>query len=379
MRMQRRYGAATFMTAALFLAACQGGTGASPSEAASADASIAPSASAAESIEESAAPSAGATDFLACEVSDIGGIDDKGFNQNAFAGLERAESELGAEIDFLESPDETAYEANINAHIDQGCDIIVTVGFLLGDATLAAAQANEEQLFAIVDYAYEDQPENIQGLTFKTDEAAMLAGYLSAGISKTGVVGTFGGINIPPVAIFMEGYEAGVNYYNEQNGTEVRVLGWDSSNPDGGTFTDSFEDLDLGRQTAEALMQEGADVIFPVAGPVGFGAAAAVQDNGEAYFIGVDVDQYESAPEFQDVMLSSVMKRIDNAVFSAVEDSTDGSFTEALYTGTLENEGVDLAPFHDFEDEVSDDLKAEIEELRAAIISGEVSVDDYRE
>lgn len=382
----------------LILVACTGG-GSSPSGAvAETDAASEP---ASEAPSESAAESQAATgDFLACQVSDTGGIDDKGFNQNAYAGLEMAQDELGAEINFLESTAATDYERNINTFIDEGCDLIITVGFLLGDATADAAAQNAEQMFAIVDFAYDVTDEeflatvagrtgvseeevaenvgtNVQGLVFDTKSASMLAGYLAAGMSQTGVVGTFGGIQIGPVVDFMIGFEAGVNYYNDQNGTDVDVIGWDSASGEG-TFTGDFENQDNGRQTAEALIQEGADIIFPVAGPVGLGAMAAVQDSGgDALYIGVDVDQAISVPEYEDIMLSSVLKRIDNAVFAAIEDAQDGSFEEPLYVGTLENEGVGLAPYHAFEGEVPEELTSGIEDLQEALISGEVTADEW--
>jgi basic membrane protein A and related proteins len=360
----------------LILAACTGGGGASPSGVAQSEA--ASQAAESEAPEESASESGAATsDFSACMVSDTGGVDDRGFNQNSYDGLERAEEELGIEIAFLESTAATDYERNINTFIDQGCDVIVTVGFLLGDATAAAAEANPDQLFSIVDFAYDPAYENVQGLVFDTKSASMLAGYLAAAMSETGVVGTFGGIQIAPVVDFMVGFEAGVNYYNDEAGTNVDVIGWDSA-AESGTFTGDFENQDNGRQTAEALMQEGADIIFPVAGPVGLGAMAAVQDSGgDAIYIGVDVDQAVSVPDHENIMLSSVLKRLDNAVFASIEDAMDGSFEEPLYVGTLENEGVGLAPFHQFEEEVPQEVQDGIDALREALISGEVNADDW--
>jgi len=369
MRKQRWLGAsAALVSLMLVLAACQT-PGTSAGE------------SAGESAAESAAESVAPAGFKACEVSDTGGIDDKGFNQNAYDGLKMAETELGVEIAFLESQADTDYQPNINALIDDGCDLVVTVGFLLGDATQAAAATNPDQLFAIVDFAYDPAKPNILGLVFDTKSASMLQGYLAAGMSNTGKVGTFGGIQIGPVTDFMDGFVAGVNYYNEQKGTDVEVLGWDPATQTG-SFTGDFEDQDKGRQTAEALMQEGADLIFPVAGPVGQGAMAAVQDNligmdPKPLFIGVDVDQYISVPGFEDIMLSSVLKRIDNAVFAAIQAAMEGPFTENLYVGTLANEGVGMAPFHDLDSAVSAELKAEIDALLAALIDGSVNADDF--
>ncbi|WP_322793181.1 BMP family ABC transporter substrate-binding protein, partial [Bellilinea sp.] len=214
-----------------------------------------------------------------CQVTDTGGIDDKSFNATAWKGVEDAMKELGVEGKYLESQQQTDYEKNINAFIEDGCDLIVTVGFLLGDATAAAAKANPDQKFAIVDFAYDPEIPNVLGLVFATDQAAFLAGYAAAGATKTGKVGTFGGIQIPPVTVFMDGFALGVKYYNEKHGTNVQVLGWDEV-AQTGLFTGNFESTDDGRQLGQTLMDEGADIIMPVAGPVGLGTAAAVQERG---------------------------------------------------------------------------------------------------
>ena len=319
-------------------------------------------------------------DFLACQVTDTGGIDDKSFNQTAYAGLEKAQSELGVEIKFLESQSPADFEPNIQAFIDQGCDIIITVGFLLGDATAAAAEANPDQKFAIVDVDFFDAEkgedityDNVKELNFQTDQAAFLAGYVSAGMSETGKLGTFGGINIPPVTIFMNGFSEGIDHYNEAKGGNAELLGWDAKKQDG-LFTGDFENQDNGKNTTESLLNEGADIIMPVAGPVGLGAAAAAQDAGNASLVWVDTDGCESAAEFCPLFLTSVMKNMDVAVFDAIQAAVDDSFEGGVYFGTLENGGVGLAPFHEFDSKVSDELKQEIEDLEAQIISGELTV-----
>jgi basic membrane protein A len=244
-------------------------------------------------------------------VTDVGGIDDKSFNATSWDGMQMAEEELGVEVAYLESQQQTDYAANITQFLDQDYDMIVTVGFLLGDATLTFAQDNPDTEFAIVDFAYEDPPDNLLGLTFATDEAAFLAGYLAAGMTETGKVGTFGGIEIPTVTIFMAGYEAGVEYYNEQNGTNVEVLGMN-------LFTGNFESTDDGRRFAEDLMAEGADIIMPVAGPVGIGTAAAIKENPGTKLIWVDTDGCVSQPESCDVTLTSVMKNMNVAVRDSI-------------------------------------------------------------
>ena len=311
-------------------------------------------------------------DFLACQVTDTGGVDDNSFNENAFTGLEDAADEVGFEPVVLESQSDADFEPNINALLEQDCNIIVTVGFLLGDATEAAAKENPDTDFAIVDYAYEDTYDNLLGLTYATDQAAFLAGYVAADQSETGTVGTYGGLNIPTVSIFMKGFEAGVEYYNEQKGADVKVVGWSTADDDG-LFTGDFEDLAKGRQTTESLLDQGADIILPVAGPVGQGSIEAIRASGEdAKLIWVDTDGCESVPDACDLFLTSVKKNFDVSVNDAVTSAADGEFEGGVYSGTLENDGVELAPFHEFEGDISDELQAELEEIRQGIIDGSI-------
>lgn len=250
------------------------------------------------------------TVFKACQVTDTGGIDDKSFNATAWKGVEDAMKEFGIEGKYLESQQQTDYEKNINAFIDEGCNIIITVGFLLGDATEAMAKANPDQKFTIVDYAYDPPIPNVQGQIFSTEQAGFLAGYAAAALSKTGKIGTFGGIQIPTVTVFMDGYALGAQYYNEKHNTNVEVLGWDPFAKTG-LFTGNFESTDDGRTMGETLMDEGADIIMPVAGPVGLGTAAAAKERGNVYIIGVDSDWFLTAPDYADIILTSVMKYMD--------------------------------------------------------------------
>ena len=315
--------------------------------------------------------------LLVCQVTDVGGIDDKTFNATAWKGVLDFIDTYGGEPKFLESQQQTDYAVNINAFLEEGCDLIVTVGFLLGADTAIAAEANPDQKFAIVDFAYFDEEgnkipyDNVVELNFATDQAAFLAGYVAAGSTQTGTVGTFGGIPIPPVTVFMDGFWYGVQYYSEQNGTDVQVLGWDPATQEG-LFTGNFESTDDGRALGESLMDEGADIIMPVAGPVGLGTAAAVQERGNAYLIGVDTDMTVSAPEFADVILTSVLKNMDVAVFLTAESVVDGSYAGGIFVGTLDNDGVGLAPFNQLEDMVPDAVKDSLADLTAGIIAGDI-------
>ncbi|MBT3669564.1 MAG: BMP family ABC transporter substrate-binding protein [Chloroflexi bacterium] len=276
-----------------------------------------------------------------CQVTDVGGIDDKSFNATAWKGVEDAEAAFDVEGSFLESQQQTDYATNINAFIEEECDLIITVGFLLGDATAAAAEANPDQKFAIIDVNYLAF-DNLMGLDFAIDQAGFLAGYVAAANTVTGVVGTFGGINIPPVTAFMDGYAYGVAYFNEENGTAVEVLGWNPETQEG-LFTGNFESADDGRAMGETLMDEGADVIMPVAGPVGLGTAAAIQERGGAWIVGVDNDWTLSNPEYADIVLTSVLKNMDAGVFDTTEEVVNGTFAGGLWVGTLANGGVGIA------------------------------------
>jgi basic membrane protein A and related proteins len=325
-------------------------------------------------------PSAAPTvNFLACQVTDTGGIDDRSFNATAWKGVTDAEKDLGVQGKYLESQTQNDYAPNINAFLQQKCNIIITVGFLLGDATKAAATANPDQQFAIVDYAYDPTIPNVLGLTFQTDQAAFLGGYLAAGMTKTGKVGTFGGLKIPPVTIYSQGFAAGIDYYNQQNGTSVQLLGWNPAKQTG-LFTGDFENQDNGRRVTESLLQQGADIILPVAGPVGLGAAAAVQAaGGDNHMIWVDTDGCVSAQQYCSLFLTSIMKNMDVAVEGTIRDSMNGSFKGGVYSGTLQNGGVGIAPFHDFQSQIPQSLQDQLNTIKQGIEDGSISVDpkDY--
>jgi basic membrane protein A and related proteins len=323
--------------------------------------------------DETSTEGGGDSDFLACQVTDTGGVDDRSFNENAYNGLVEAAGEIGFDEVVLESSSDADFEPNIQALLDQGCDLIVTVGFLLGDATEAAAQENPDTDFAIVDFAYEAEYDNLLGLTYATDEAAFLAGYVAAAQTETGTVGTYGGLNIPTVSIFMKGFEAGIEYHNEQKGTEVELVGWSTADDDG-LFTGDFEDLSKGRQTTESLLDQGADIILPVAGPVGQGSVEAIRAGGDdAKLIWVDTDGCESVSDACDLFLTSVMKNFDVSVYDAVTAAANGEFEGGVYSGTLENDGVELGPFNEFDGDISDELKSELDEIRAGIIDGSIA------
>jgi len=318
------------------------------------------------------ATAAGAGDFLACMVSDMGGFDDKSFNQSGYQGMLDAKDQLGVSIKTAESKQASDYAPNLDAMKTQGCDLTITVGFLLAEDTKAAATANTKSNYAIIDDNSITLP-NVKPIVFKTSDAAFLAGYLAAGYSQTGTVATFGGVNIPSVSIFMDGFADGVDRYNQDSGKSVKLLGWDKA-AQNGIFSGDFEDQTKGKNVTKNFIEQGADIIMPVAGPVGLGAAAAAQEAGNVEIIWVDTDGYNSAPQYANLFLSTVVKEIGAAVLETIKESSAGNFSPDPYVGTLANGGVDLAPYHNFESHVPADLKAKIQDLRDQIIKGTLKV-----
>jgi basic membrane protein A and related proteins len=329
--------------------------------------------------------------FLACEVTDTGGINDRSFNASAYQGLKVAAAAIpGLTYRFLSSQSTSDYAPNISQFLSDHCGIIVTVGYDMAAATYSAAKAHPSQKFTTVDYTYvkDESPStpplpNLLGLHYNTAQDAFLGGYLAAAMSKTGKVGTFGGQNIPTVTIYMDGWVAGVRYYDLHNHAHVTALGWtpqanrakDSLNG-AGLFTNDFTSLNLGETDAKTLMADGADIIFPVAGSVGLGAAAAVKAQGTGYYMEwVDTDGCVSAPQYCGLFITSVTKGIVASVSGAVEAAARGTFKGGNYNGDLANNGVSLSPYHDFASVIPKSVQTEITRLKAGIIAGTVSVD----
>jgi len=359
---------------ALTLASCAEAPGTTTEPAGSAPPATTPSAG--------GSPTAGGGgDFKACMVSDSGGFDDKSFNQTSYKGLTDAVAQLGIQKGEVESATAADFAKNIQSMVTADCNIVVTVGFLLGNDTLAAAKKNPDVDFAIVDY---NDPkafagvENLKPLEFNTAESSFLGGYLAAGMSQTKKVGTFGGLPIPTVTIFMDGFAQGVAHYNQQKNADVQVLGWDAAKQDGQFVPGDkpFENTAGGQQVAQSLISQGADVIFPVAGPAGLGGLqAAKASQGKVNAIWVDTDGCVSAEQYCPQLISSVYKGLDVAVAEAITASQSGSFSGEPYVGNLENGGTGLAPYHEFESKVPAELKTEIEQVKADIVSGKIKIE----
>jgi basic membrane protein A len=327
-----------------------------------------------------------ASDFLPCIVSDAGGFDDKSFNQLSYEGVQEAAKELGVEAKSVESNSENDYAPNLESLVGQGCDVIVTVGFALASATKESAKANPDIEYVLIDDSADGgddgqtfdgkaDVENIKPLLYNTAQAAFLAGYAAADYTETGKVGTYGGMPFPTVTIFMDGFKQGAEYYAEQNGKDVKVVGWDGKN---GSFTGGFEANEAATSTAKQILDQDVDVILPVGGPIYQGAITAIEDSGkDIAMVGVDADLFETDPTTQDYVMTSILKDMKVSTYEAIMAAGNDEFDFEPYIGTLENDGVGIAPFHNFEDKVSDTLQGELDEIKAGIIDGSIKVTSY--
>jgi len=329
---------------------------------------------------------AAASKYLPCMVSDSGGFDDKSFNQLGLEGLQAGAKAIGAKEKHVESNADTDYAPNIDSLVAANCNLIITVGFNLSAASLAAAKANPDIQFAIIDDAADanfdgkvDEP-NIKPIVFDTAQAAFLAGYASASYSKSGIVGTFGGMQFPTVTIFMDGFADGVDYFNKQKSKSVKVVGWDVASQKG-SFTGGFAANDTAKSTAKNLIDQGADVIFPVGGPIFQSAGAAITDSGkDIALLGADADVFNTFTTYDKLYLTSVLKGIKPATEAVVKASAKqakGTFDNVAYVGNLKNDGVGIAPFHDFASKVDPKLQGELDTIKADIISGKITVKSY--
>ncbi len=301
-------------------------------------------------------------------VTDVGEIDDKSFNQSAWEGALRAQEELGAQVDYIETGDAKDYASNIALFAEGDYNVIVTVGFAMGEATAAAAVEYPEINFIGVDqfqgWAFDDDTSNdipnLIGLIFHEDQSGFLAGALAAMMTESGKIGAVLGTDlVPPVVAFKEGYEAGALYINP----DIELI---STFHPGGMDV-AFTDPEWGATTARQALDQGVDVIFGAGGKTGNGALIEVAAEEGALCIGVDSDQWETVPEAHNCLISSAMKLITPGVFNLVNDSLQGSFAAGNYFG-----GSGLAPFHDFDDAIPQDVKDKLEAIDAGLKDGSI-------
>jgi len=297
-------------------------------------------------------------------VTDVGKINDKSFNQSSWEGVQQAEKDLGARVQYIETTDAKDYAKNIATFADEGYDVIVTVGFNLGEATAAAAPTYPDIDFIGVDQFQAETVDGVAGLNFPEDNAGFLVGALAAMMSKSNKIGAVCGTDaVPPVWRFGEGYKAGAAYADGMNGTTTEVFVVYHSDVG---FDKTFTDPEWGAATAKSMMDQGADAIFGCGGITGNGAITAAAQAG-AYAIGVDTDQYLTLPEAAPRMLSSAMKLLTPGVFDLVKLSKDGAFPSGNYLGD-----ASYAPFHDLESEVPAEVKATMEQINTGLLDGSI-------
>jgi basic membrane protein A and related proteins len=325
-----------------------------------------------------------ATKYLACMVVDLGGVDDKSFNQSSWQGMQEAAATNPSklQVTYLPSQSSADYATDISTFLGRKCGIIVTVGFTMAAATEAAAKANPHQKFAIVDCSYASgcltgaKESNIDQLVFNTVQDGFLGGYLAAGMSKTHVVATYGGENFGTVTIYEDGFWDGAKYYDQQHHTSTTVLGWDETTQKG-DFIGNFSNTGAGQSLTNTYIGENADVIFPVAGGVGLGTAKSIQTanaSGKHVLMEwVDTDGCVSAAQYCSIMLTSVTKGLSEAVKTAVLSAANGSFKGGTYVGTLTNGGAVLSPYHDLASQVPASLQNEIKTLQTEIEQGKIN------
>jgi basic membrane protein A len=326
------------------------------------------------------ATSASAKSVKSCLVLSGTVLYDKSFAEATWNGMLQAQKKLHVTPKYLTSQASTDWAPNLEAAHSQGCNIIFAIGFTFGDPVATAAKAHRNQDYAIVDYSY-DPPKsepNVRQMVYQTDQAAFLAGYLSAGMTKTGKIGTFGGQKLPTVTIFMDGFAEGANYYNHVHHTNVQVLGWNAKTQTG-LFTNDFTDEAKGKTTTQSLMGQGADIILPVAGSVGLGTVAAVKSAGKGSIVWVDSDGCKTDPKDCKYYLTTVEKVMTPGAYNTIKSVVNGKFKGGtLYTGTLKNGGVNIAPYHQFGSKVPSSLKKEVASLKKQIISGKLNINKWK-
>ena len=310
-------------------------------------------------------------------VTDVGGVNDKSFNQSAWNGAQKAAKEFNMDVKFIESKQPTDYEKNIDQFATEKYSVILTVGFLMGDATAVKAKQYPNIKFAIIDNAYfptkgvaycddtkkdcydDGGLKNVTSLMFQEDQVGYLSGVLAAGMSKTGVICSVSGMEIPPVVRFIVGYQNGAKWMKPDIKTPLNV------------YIPSFTDPAKGKEVGNSMIGQGCDVVFGVGGNTGNGGLLAAKEKG-LMAIGVDVDQYNTYPEVKDALMSSAAKNVDAAVYNYLKAVKDGSVKAGMMTANLSNGGVGLAPFHDWDSKIPQAVKDKIKEATEGLKSGKL-------
>ena len=327
---------------ALSLAACGGGSSEGSSDAASAGAA------AGESVKIEM-------------ITDTGGVNDQSFNQLAWAGLQKLQEDEGWEVSYLESKQDSDYMTNLDKAVDDECSLVWGIGFAMSEAINTVADQNPDVQFASIEGTNENDAENLTGVGFKSEEPSFVVGYIAACMSEKGKVGFIGGMESETIQAFENGYYAGVEYANKKKGKSVTYQG---------QYAESFTDAAKGKSIAQKMIKDGCDVMFHAAGGAGVGMLEACND-AKVYSIGVDQDQAALFPDY-DTIITSALKRVDNAVITVSKGLIDGSMTggQNMTLGAAED-AVGLAETHD---KLPDDVYQEALALFDDIKSGDIVV-----
>ncbi len=351
------------LTAIMLFAGCAA-PAAPAAPAAAEEATAAPAEEATAAPAEEAAPAAEMQPMQIGLVTDVGRINDRSFNQSAWEGVQAAAAEMGLaeeDVKYIETQDAKDYADNMQQFIDAGFNVIVTVGYALGGATIEAAQANPDIHFIGVDQFQEEATPNVTGLVFSEDQAGYLAGVLAASLSKSGTIAAVLGTDlVPPVVAFKEGYEAGAKATNP----DIKVIS--TFHP--GELSQAFTDPEWGAATAKQAIDQGVDVIFGAGGMTGNGALQEVATHEGLFCIGVDTDQWETLPAAHPCLVSSATKPIAPGLMTVLQEVAAGNAPSGNFSG-----GGSLAPFHDFEDVVPQEVKDLLEQTKAGLADGSIS------
>lgn len=323
-----------------------------------------------------------ATPVAACLVTDPIGVDDRSFNAAAWQGVLDAEAAgfVSADPILLEPDDETDFAPSLDKCLASGADHIVTVGFQLGGDTETYAEAHPGVKFTTVDVPYDPDISNVRELIYQADEAAFAAGYLAAGVSQSGIVGTYGGLDFPAVTVFMDGFARGVEHYNAVKAADVTLIGWDVDTQTG-TFAGTFDPANpAARSTCESMLDAGADIVLPVGGSINLPCGTAIQDRGlDAALIGVDQDAFLAAPaQYRDLWLTTIEKGITIQVMRSLQDHAEGNWTPGNELGNLANDAVGLSEYHSWADRIPAGLSQEVEQVIDDVAAGKLTWDKFQ-
>jgi basic membrane protein A len=377
----KRAGCAAVIGVAALLAAACGSSSNSSSNATTATTSAATTATTAASSSATTATPTGTTatksTLSVCVMVSSEGIEDHGFNQEAWSALQQAQKTDGVTIKYLEESGSVTWATMGSEFVSEGCKLIVGVSFDAEEEIQTLAKAQPDIKFALIDDTLTTAEPNAVSLVYETQQAAFLAGYLSAGYTKAKMIGMYGNEPIPPVEAYLNGFYAGVLYYNTANHTDVKTIGWNPKTKTG-EFMGSFSDANKAQTIAAQELQQGADIIYPVGLPQA--AAAAVKAAGgvsAGSVVWVDTDGCGSFPQYCNLQLTSVEKNITPSLYSVIQSDVSGQWKGGTYSGIIANDGVGLAPYHDFASKIPASLQAQVTSLEGKIKAGAINPDPY--